>query len=277
MKEKDNSKEMIKQKSVDLIAPMLESIERMNDNFAPMLESIERINDSLAPFISPMLENIERINDNLAPIFQQAFESWSQMREEFSYEYDGIQTQFNSYFDKEGIVRPKDVDEFLYWLLIKNPDIPMWELIDEAKRPYNYNLFHEYKVKCLKEDWNLGKEFGYWEKNDDPRRGIKREASLSDIITHPKSNEIVEGIKIQYKNIRGKRLKLLLLAFQELGMLPKERIAQRFYDCCKSEFNWDIASYQAMNDYKFNDSKFNTDETELYEMKQYLENLINPK
>lgn len=167
MKEKDNSKEMIKQKSVDLIAPMLESIERMNDNFEPMLESIERINDSLAPFISPMLENIERINDNLAPILQQMIESWSQMREEFSYEYDGIQTQFNSYFDKEGIVRPKDVDEFLFWLINKNPDIPMWELIDEAKRPYNYNLFHEYKVKCFKEDWNLAKEIGYWEKNDD--------------------------------------------------------------------------------------------------------------
>ena len=276
MKEKDNSKEMNKQKSVDLIAPMLESIERMNDNFAPMLESIERINDSLAPFISPMLESIERINDNLAPIFQQAFESWRQMREEFSYEYDGIQTQFNSYFDKEGIVRPKDVDEFLYWLLIKNPDIPMWELIDEAKRPYNYNLFHEYKVKCLKEDWNLAKEIRYWEKNNDDTVKAKKE-TLSDLITHSKGIEIVEGIKIQYKNIKGKRLKLLLLALQELGLLPKERIAQRFYDCRKSEFNWDIATYQAMNDYKFNDSKFNTDETELYEMKQYLENLINPK
>src|SRR5690554_4173888 len=89
MEEKDNSKEMKKQRSVD--------------------------------FISPMLESIERINDSLAPFIQQMIESWSQMREEFSYEYDGIQTQFNSYFDKEGIVRPKDVDEFLFWLINKNP------------------------------------------------------------------------------------------------------------------------------------------------------------
>lgn len=242
MKEKDNSKEMKKQRSVDLIAPIL--------------------------------EDIERFNDNLEPIFQQVHESWSRMREKFSHEYDDIQSQFNAYFDKEGIIRPKDVDEFLDWLINKNPYIPLGELIDEAKRPYNYNLFHEYKVKCWKEDWNLGKEIGYWEKNDDPRRGIKREASLSDLITHSKGTEIVEGIKIQYKNIRGKRLKLLLLAFQELGLLPKERIAQRFYDCCKSEFNWDIASYPAMNDYKFNDV---TDKPELCEMKQYLENLINPK
>ena len=256
MKEKDNSKEMNKQRSVDLIAPMLESIEQ---------KSVD--------LIAPMLESIERMNDNLAPIFQQAFESWNQMRKEFSHEYDDVQSQFNAYFDKEGIVRPKDVDEFLDWLINKNPDIPLWELIDEAKRPYNYNLFHEYKVKCLKEDWNLAKEIGYWEKNDDPRRGIKREASLSDLITHSKGIEIVEGIKIQYKNIKGKRLKLLLLALQELGLLPKERIAQRFYDCCKSEFNWYIARYQAMNGYPYNER---TDETELESMKQYLESLMNP-
>jgi hypothetical protein len=241
MKEKDNSKEMKKQRSVDLIAPIL--------------------------------EDIERFNDNLEPIFQQVHESWSRMREKFSHEYDDIQSQFNAYFDKEGIVRPKDVDEFLDWLINKNPDIPLWELMDEAKRPYNYNLFHEYKVKCLKEDWNLAKEIRYWEKNNDDTVKAKKE-TLSDLITHSKGIEIVEGIKIQYKNIRGKRLKLLLLAFQELGILPKERIAQRFYDCCKSEFNWDIASYQAMNDYKFNDV---TDKPELCEMKQYLENLINPK
>lgn len=269
MKEKDNSKEMIEQKSVDLIAPMLESIEQKSvDLIAPMLESIERMND----YFAPILDSIEWVNDNLAPIFQQAFESWSQMRKEFSHEYDDVQSQFNAYFDKEGIVRPKDVDEFIYWLLIKNPDIPMWELIDEANRPYNYNLFHEYKVKCLKEDWNLGKEMGYWEKNDDDTVKAKKE-TLSDLITHSKGIEIVEGIKIQYKNIRGKRLKLLLLAFQELGILPKERTARKFYGCCKAEFGWDIATYPAMNDYPYNER---TDKTELESMKQYLESLMNP-
>ena len=60
------------------------------------------------------------MNDNLVPILPQLLESWSQMRKEFSHEYDDIQTQFNSYFDKEGIVRPKDVDEFIDWLIYKN-------------------------------------------------------------------------------------------------------------------------------------------------------------
>lgn len=98
--------------------------------------------------------------------------------------------------------------------------------------------------------------------------------SLSDIITHEKSIDIVEGIKIQYKNIKGKRLKLLLLAFQDLELLPKERIAKKFHDCCKNEFNWDIASYNAMNGYLYNNT---IDSVEFNSMKQYLETLIKTK
>ncbi|UJH91694.1 hypothetical protein LZ575_03125 [Antarcticibacterium sp. 1MA-6-2] len=94
---------------------------------------------------------------------------------------------------------------------------------------------------------------------------------LSDLITHKKSSEIVEKIKIQYRNIKGKRLKLLLRAFQYLELLPKERIAKRFHDCCKNEFDWKIASYNAMNGYNYNDI---TDKAEFDSMKVYLETLV---
>lgn len=234
-----------------------------------LLESSERINHIMAP----ALESINNFSLNWEPIIQQMREEWERMREECSIEYEGVQSQFNAYFNKEGMISPKDVDEFIEWLINKNPDIQMRELIYEAKRPYNYNLFHEYKVKCLKEDWNLAKEIRYWEKNNDDTVKAKKE-TLSDLITHSKGIEIVEGIKIQYKNIKGKRLKLLLMALQELGLFPKEGNASKFHTLCKSEFDWDIARYQAMNDYKFNDV---TDKPELCEMKQYLENLINPK
>ncbi len=234
-----------------------------------LLESSERINHIMAP----ALESINNFSLNWEPIIQQMREEWERMREECSIEYEGVQSQFNAYFNKEGMISPKDVDEFIEWLINKNPDIQMRELIYEAKRPYNYNLFHEYKVKCLKEDWNLAKEIRYWEKNNDDTLKAKKE-TLSDLITHSKGIEIVEGIKIQHKNIKGKRLKLLLMALQELNLLPKERIALKFHKLCKSEFDWDIASYQAMNGYKFNDYQ---DQTELDHMKQYLENLISPK
>jgi hypothetical protein len=96
---------------------------------------------------------------------------------------------------------------------------------------------------------------------------------LSDLITHTKSKEIVNFIKVNYKNIRGKRLKLLLLVFQELQLLPKERIAQSFHNCCKNEFKWDIASYNAMNGYNYNK---HTDSETIEEMKANIKKIIEP-
>lgn len=100
---------------------------------------------------------------------------------------------------------------------------------------------------------------------------VVQEERLIDLITHSKSVEIVAGIKTQYKNIRGKRLKLLLSTLQDLGLIPRERIAKKFHDCCKKEFDWDIAKYQAMNDYNYNE---HTDSVEFDEMKGFIQALI---
>tara|TARA_R110002167_G_scaffold312948_4_gene518641 strand:- start:5652 stop:6944 length:1293 start_codon:yes stop_codon:yes gene_type:complete len=94
--------------------------------------------------------------------------------------------------------------------------------------------------------------------------------TLSDLIAHKKSVHLVDNIKIKYKNIKGKRLKLLFIAFQNLELLPKERIASKFHRCCKSEFDWDIASYSAMNDYQYNAI---VDKAEIDSMKEYLKTL----
>jgi len=102
----------------------------------------------------------------------------------------------------------------------------------------------------------------------------KSETTLSDLITHENNTEIVKAIKIQYKNIKGKRLKLLLIALQSSNLLPLERTAQKFYNCCKREFDWNIASYTAMNDYKYNER---VDETEMSKMIKFLEGLIQAK
>lgn len=95
---------------------------------------------------------------------------------------------------------------------------------------------------------------------------------LSEKITHKNSVVIVEKIKTQYKNIKGKRLKLLLIALQELNLLPMEKIASSFHRCCKKEFDWEIASYEAMNNYNYN---INVDEQELETMKGYISSLLN--
>lgn len=108
-------------------------------------------------------------------------------------------------------------------------------------------------------------------KNEDKKTTTNN--SLIGIITHKNSVEIVNGIKIQYKNIQGKKLKVLLLVLQKLELLPKDRIARKFHTYCKNEFDWNIASYNAMNDYKFNDG---IDTIEFNEMEQFIETLMKP-
>lgn len=105
-------------------------------------------------------------------------------------------------------------------------------------------------------------------------RGLQKTKDLANLITHKNSFDVVENIKTQYKNIKGKRLKLLMMALQQLELLPKERIAKKFHNCCKTEFEWDIASYTAMNDYLYNEI---TDKEELENMKSYLTSLSKTK
>ena len=145
--------------------------------------------------------------------------------------------------------------EFVWFPLEKKKD---------KENPFLVDEFGKYEPVIIE-------ALDYWKSELQKLRSGKetqKEKTLSDLITHQNSVEIVEGIKIQYKNIKGKRLKLLLLALQELNLLPNERIAQKFYDYCKAEFGWEVASYPAMNDYQYNER---TDLTELNDMKQYLE------
>src|SRR5690606_23404900 len=120
--------------------------------------------------------------------------------------------------------------------------------------------------KWLNEELQANQENG----SDDNQTVLpQKPVLLSDLITHDKSVEIVETIKITFKNIKGKRLKLLLKAMQDItpSLLPKDRIAKKFHDCCSNEFNWSIGSYTAMNDYSYNS---NIDKDQFNEMTSFL-------
>lgn len=98
--------------------------------------------------------------------------------------------------------------------------------------------------------------------------------SLSELFTHTKAAQITEDIKNQYKNIKGKRLKLLLMVLQDFKLLPNERIAKRFHQICENEFNWDIGSYQSMNDYRYNE---HIDKRDYDDMKDFISGILNNK
>jgi hypothetical protein len=98
------------------------------------------------------------------------------------------------------------------------------------------------------------------------KKPIIKKETLSDLITHNNSLSIVDELKVQYKNIKGKRLKLLFLTMQELGLIPLDRTQAKFHSLSKIEFG-DIGSYEAFRKIKFN---VWTDKDEVSQMKIFL-------
>ena len=183
----------------------------------------------------------------------------------------------NEYEHEDKTGKKRKLDEF------GNYVVNSWILFDM--------FFNEIQICCLKFNFDIHKicdELNFSTDYFDDEvtlgfRGLKKQViarqttnkkaeleTLSSLITHESSKDIVVKIKIKYKNIKGKRLKLLLMAFQDLKLLPIERIAAKFYRCCKNEFDWGINSYTAMNDYIYNS---HADEKELSDMKIYIETL----
>lgn len=103
---------------------------------------------------------------------------------------------------------------------------------------------------------------------EEPMQEISK---LSDLICSDKSELIVESIKVQYKHIGGKRLKLLLLALQGLELIPKKRTESIFHRLCAKEFDWNINSLQSLNSEEGKNTK---EKQEIAEMTNYIENLI---
>ncbi|HZJ73596.1 MAG TPA: DUF6043 family protein [Perlabentimonas sp.] len=193
-------------------------------------------------------------------------------------DFDEFMSRYKPYFLKNGLLTPKDFDDFFSWLCgcrwaESNEPFGAMEI-----KEFDFKLYHEYEeLKLNQSEWNDHQERERLEDRFNPQTPqpiAKQNDKLSDLITHQKSIEIIDAIKIQYKNIKGKRLKLLLLALQELELLPKERIASKFHRLCKIEFDWEIASYNAMNGYNYNEI---TDVEDFEAMFSFLKELINNK
>lgn len=162
--------------------------------------------------------------------------------------------------------------------LIRDIDEHKVNLILEKRRlksnlgyPNNQNEFSNIVSLWLEDEQEAWKELTPFLK---PISQVKPDESekLSDLINHINSVKIADEVKLKYKGIKGKRLKILLLALQELQLIPEERLAKRFHTCCANEFERTVASYTAMNDYKYNEI---TDKDELTKMKEFISNILN--
>tara|TARA_R110000824_G_scaffold209263_4_gene395067 strand:- start:1269 stop:2090 length:822 start_codon:yes stop_codon:yes gene_type:complete len=96
--------------------------------------------------------------------------------------------------------------------------------------------------------------------------------TLSSLITHEQSDLIVSKLKVDFKNIKGKGLKILLMALQKVDLIPTNQNVSSFHRSCENEFNWEIASYVALND-----SKFHNDKRDLRDLNNMINKLENIK
>lgn len=107
-------------------------------------------------------------------------------------------------------------------------------------------------LKLENESSNTNNESQQNSKKDTKKKlAFNEKDKLSNLIIHENRVEIVKNIKFQYNGIKGKELRILLKALQELDLLPNKRIAAKFHRCCLNEFEWDIGSTQAMEEKTF--------------------------
>lgn len=155
-------------------------------------------------------------------------------------------------------------------------------LTDQSKaKQVNSSLVHVREVFQELKKYSKDEEIQTKIENT-PTPELTQSEILSDIITHENSVQIVEKIKIQYKNIRGKELRILLKAMKALNWIKAKRQDAKFHDCCKNEFNWNIGTPQAMEEKTFNKGQINKksneyeksdDEMDLEKKIQFLESI----
>lgn len=136
------------------------------------------------------IREMEPINKRLNEVVKVVKEAVEEFIAAYESEYNVIRTKFDAYFKKEGFITPFDADDFLIWLSARYPDEPTGQMVNEAKNPRNYRLFHEYNVKRLNEDWDWNKELIYWQNNNTP-----------DKITAPNENTVFKFTALQWASI----------------------------------------------------------------------------
>jgi hypothetical protein len=214
----------------------------------------------------------DKLPEELKILIAKAAETGLKILKDYENEFNKILDSYQDYCRVNGLIVPKNTDEFFTWISLRYPYESLPVIIEAAKNPFNYKLFHDYKERLFKNpEWNDKKEMEFLQEHFGKPAELTTD-SLSNLICHEKGSEIVENIKVRFKNIQGKRLKLLLIALQNLDLLPKDRIAAKFHRLCTAEFSWSIDSYNAMNKYKYNKL---VDGNELHEMTEYLKTIID--
>lgn len=213
------------------------------------------------------LNDLNQILNDLATIYKKSYpyaEKKDFIEYFFSYTLYDLETLVSSNPTFYGQSKVKDFD--FYYLY----DQPCSEFCDFAiASDKTINFYKQYFRKVIALIKNI--EFDNSSITSKTTSSQQLEVKIADdtlknMITHTRCEEIAENIKVHYKNIKGKQLKLLFLAMQHTQLLPTSRVASKFHRSCFNDFDWDIGSYNAMNDYDYNEF---IDQEEFSQMKAF--------
>lgn len=184
---------------------------RLAENLSKSLEpAIKRINEFTENYNKSLEPTIKVISERINELAERVRETVRQLeifKIEYEKEYNKIRTKFNAHFNKEGFV-VDDADDFLLWLRCKNDSKPEVNLIEEAKKPSNYKLYHEYNLKCLYDDWDIIKELDYWDRQQtelpkQQKEEVKKKMQLDrlDNLFKPQLSDETQRLKSDLRNV----------------------------------------------------------------------------
>lgn len=81
----------------------------------------------------------------LKVLFNMVAERFRIVWSDYEKEFNEILEAYQNYCRVNGLIVPKDENEFFRWIAIRYPEENLPIIIEAAKNPYNYKLFHEYK------------------------------------------------------------------------------------------------------------------------------------
>lgn len=115
--------------------------------------------------IEKRLEAQAKLNPELVRLMKLAAEQGKEILKEYEAEFNKVLDGYKDYCRVNGLVIPKDTKEFFSWVALRYPDENLPFIIEVAKNPYNYKLFHDYKERLFNNpEWSEEKEFEYLQK-----------------------------------------------------------------------------------------------------------------
>ncbi|MBN8623225.1 MAG: hypothetical protein J0L47_08870 [Flavobacteriales bacterium] len=112
--------------------------------------------------IEKRLEAQAKLNPELVRLTKLTAERGKEILKEYEAEFNKVLDGYKDYCRVNGLVIPKDTNEFFSWIALRYPDENLPFIIEVAKNPYNYKLFHDYKERLFtKPNWDSNKEREY--------------------------------------------------------------------------------------------------------------------